>query len=264
MPHRPHHALKRWLVALALPLLCSQVQAREWTEVRFGINPEYPPFESVAVDGSLQGFDVELGNALCQKLQITCTWVTGDFDSLIPALRARRSDAILSSIAVTEARLRQIDFTDKLYLSPTAIISRTDAPLDTQAGTLKGKRIGVLQGSLQEAYARAKLAPQGARVQAYQAQDQTYVDLVNGRLDGLVTDQLEAELNFLATPRGAGFASTATVKDPSVPSVIAIALRKNDAELKALLNRGIAALHADGTYQAIQRKYFGDLDIYND
>jgi histidine transport system substrate-binding protein len=116
------------------------------------------PFESVAADGSLQGFDIELGNAICEKLQVKCTWVHNEFDGMIPALRARKFDAIMSSMAVTPARQKQIDFTNRLFLSPTSVIVRKSAGFGDTVESLKGKQVGVLQGSLQEAYARAVLA----------------------------------------------------------------------------------------------------------
>ena len=110
----------------------------------------------------------------------------------------------------------------------------------------------------------AKLAPLGATVKAYQAQDQNYADLMNGRLDATVTDKLEAQLNFLTKPEGADFQSGPAIKDPTLPLDIAMGIRKNDAELKALLNKGIAEVLADGTFAKIQQKYVGDLDIYNE
>jgi len=244
--------MRKRLGVLLLSLCASATQAKEWTEIRFGVFPEYPPFESVAADGSLQGFDIELGNAICTKLQVKCTWVHNEFDG------------IMSSMAVTPARLKQIAFTERLFLSPTSVIVRNGADFGETAESLEGKLVGVLQGSLQEAYARAKLAPLGAQVKAYQSQDQNYADLINGRLDATVTDKLEAQLNFLSKPEGAGFKSGPAIKDPTLPLDIAMGLRKTDPELKALLDRGIAAIHADGTYAAIQKKYVGELDIYNE
>lgn len=252
------------VAAVVLPLTAGLAQAKEWKEIRFGVFPDYPPFESVAADGSLQGFDIELGNAICAKLEVKCTWVTNDFDGLIPALRARKFDGIMSSMAVTPAREQQIAFSDKLFLSPTSVVTRKDAGFGDTPESLEGKQVGVLQGSIQEVYARAKLAPAGAQIKAYQSQDQNYADLANGRLDAIVTDKLEAELNFLSQPKGQDFHSGAAISDPGLPSVIAVGLRKNDAELQELINKGIAALHADGTYKAIERKYFGSQDIYNE
>ncbi|QXH58346.1 ABC transporter substrate-binding protein [Pseudomonas maumuensis] len=258
-------SMRKRLGVLLFSLCATTIaQAKEWTEIRFGVFPEYPPFESVAADGSLQGFDIDLGNAICAKLQVKCTWVHNEFDGMIPALRARKFDAIMSSMAVTPARLKQIDFTSRLFLSPTSVIVRKSADFGDTTESLKGKQVGVLQGSLQEAYARAVLAPQGAQVKAYQSQDQNYADLINGRLDATVTDKLEAQLNFLSKPEGADFKSGPAIKDPTLPLDIAMGLRKTDPELKALLDKGIAMIHADGTYAEIQKKYVGDLDIYNE
>ena len=194
--------LRSLFAALLLPLCATAAHAQEWKEIRFGVFPEYPPFESVAADGSLQGFDIELGNAICAKLDVKCTWVHNEFDGMIPALRARKFDAIMSSMAVTPAREKIIDFTDRLFLSPTSVITRTD--------------------------------------------------------------KLEAQLNFLSKPEGADFKTGPAFKDPTLPLDIAMGLRKNDQELRALINKGIAAVQADGTYAEIQKKYFGDQDIYNE
>jgi histidine transport system substrate-binding protein len=257
---------RKMACALAMALFASvpPTQAQEIKEIRFGVFPEYPPFESVAANGQLQGLDIDLGNAICAKLAVKCVWVHNEFDGMIPALRARKFDAIMSSMSVTEVRQKQIDFSDKLYLSPTSVVTRKDADFGSTPESLKGKQVGVLQGSLQEAYARARLEPLGAEIKAYPAQDQNYADLRNGRLDATLTDKLEAELGFLSRPEGAGFHSGPVIHDPTLPSVIAMGLRQGDSELQALLNKGIAALHADGTYEAIQQKYLGAVDVYND
>ena len=147
--------LRSLFAALLLPLCATAAHAQDWKEIRFGVFPEYPPFESVAADGSLQGFDIELGNAICAKLEVKCTWVHNEFDGMIPALRARKFDAIMSSMAVTPAREKVIDFTDRLFLSPTSVITRKNATFGDTPESLNGKQVGVLQGSLQEAYARA-------------------------------------------------------------------------------------------------------------
>ena len=255
----------KWLALSAITLVLSSgaALAKEWQEIRFGVNPAYPPFESTAPDGSLQGFDIDLGNAICAELKVKCTWVTNDFDGLIPSLKARKIDAVLSSMTVTEPRKKQIDFSDRLFSGPTSIVTRKGSGLEPTAESLKGKAIGFQQGTIQEAYAKAKLAPGGVQLKAYQNQDQVYADLVSGRLDASIQDMLEAELSFLKSPQGADFQSSKGISDPMVPSDIAIGLRKGDDELKALINKAIAAMHANGTYREIQRKHFGELDLYN-
>src|SRR5271165_3454296 len=91
--------------------------AKDWKVIRFGVDPSYPPFESKAADGSLVGFDIDLGNALCAKLNAKCVWVENDFDGMIPALQARKIDAVLSDMSVTDKRRQQIDFTSKISTS---------------------------------------------------------------------------------------------------------------------------------------------------
>ena len=255
----------KWLAlsALSLALSSGAALAKDWKEIRFGVNPAYPPFESTASDGSVKGFDIDLGNAICAEIKVKCTWVTNDFDGLIPSLKARKIDAVLSSMTVTEPRKKQIDFSDRLYSGPTSIVTRNGSGLEPTAASLKGKVVGFQQGTIQEAYAKAKLAPEGVQVRAYQNQDQVYADLVSGRLDASIQDMLEAGLGFLKSPQGAGFQSSKGISDPMVPSAIAIGIRKGDEQFKAMLNQAIAALHASGTYQQIQRKHFGELDLYN-
>ncbi|OWJ98250.1 ABC transporter substrate-binding protein [Pseudomonas sp. A46] len=255
----------KWLAlpVLALAMTSNSVFAKEWKEIRFGVNATYAPFESVAADGSLQGFDIDLGNAICAELQVKCTWITSDFDGLIPALKVRKIDAVLSSMTVTEQRQKQIDFTDRLYSGPTSIVTRKGSGLEPTTESLKGKVVGYGQGTIHEVYAKKRLEPAGVKVKAYQGQDQVYADLVSGRLDASVQDLLEAEFGFLKTAQGKDFQSSKGIIDPLVPSEIAIGIRKGDEELKTLLNQAIQAMQEKGTYQEIQRKYFGELDLYN-
>src|SRR5260370_14519155 len=100
------------------------VSVKDWKVIRFGVDPIYPPFESKAADGSFVGFDIDLGNALCAKLNAKCVWVENDFDGMIPALQARKIDAVLSDMSVTEKRLQQIDFTAKISYSPTRKVAK--------------------------------------------------------------------------------------------------------------------------------------------
>lgn len=255
----------KWLTFPALALLCctTGASAKEWKELRFGVNPSYPPFESTTADGGVQGFGVDLGNAICAELKLTCVWVSNDFDGLIPGLKAGKFDAIESSMTVTDARKKQIDFTDRLYAGPTAIVTRKDSGLLPTTESLRGKTIGYMQGTIQETYAKAKLGPGGVKLRAYQNQDQVYADLVYGRLDASIQDKLQAQMSFLTSPQGADFQNSEGISDPLVPSEIAIGVRKDNEELKGMLNAAIKALHEKGIYAQIQQKHFGDLDLYN-
>jgi lysine/arginine/ornithine transport system substrate-binding protein len=237
--------------------------AKEWTVIRFGVDPSYAPFESKNAAGELIGFDIDVGKAICEKLNAKCVWVENDFDGMIPALKARKIDAILSSLSMTEKRMLQIDFSDKVFYTPTRMVAKIGSGLLPTADSLKGKAIGVEQGTIQETYARTYFEPSGVKVVSYQNQDQVYADLKSGRLDASLQDAVQANIGFLKTPNGAGFELAGPeLKDTKIlGSVAAIGLRKGEADLKNALNKGLAEILKDGTYQTLSRKYF-DFDVY--
>ncbi|MBX8484434.1 transporter substrate-binding domain-containing protein [Pseudomonas cichorii] len=256
---------KAWLTlsALALCLAAGSSMAKEYKELRFGVDPSYAPFESKAADGSLQGFDIDLGNAICKELNVTCKWVESDFDGMIPGLKAKKFDGVISSMTVTPAREKVIDFSNELFSGPTSLVFKKGAGFTADPASLKGKTVGYEQGTIQEAYAKAVLDKAGVSTKAYANQDQVYADLTSGRLDASIQDMLQAELGFLKSPAGAGYEVSEPVDSPLLPSKTAIGIAKGNKELKALLDKGIKALHDDGTYAAIQKKHFGDLNLYS-
>jgi lysine-arginine-ornithine-binding protein len=252
---------KLFVTVLAFAPLVSFAQ--DTSTIRWGIDPTYPPFEAKQPDGSLSGFDIELRNAICEQLHAKCVWVEQGFDGMIPALRAKKFDVIMSAMTATDERLKQIDFSNKLYASPGALVAPLGSKLLPSAASLAGKRIGIDQGTTQEAYAKAEWAPKGVTIVSYQNQDQVYQDLVNGLLDGAFQDQTQAGYSFLRTERGKRFAFAGPdVTDVRITGYgVAMGLRKGDAEMKNRLNKAIADIRANGTYQKIADKYF-DFDIY--
>ncbi|MDD2051656.1 transporter substrate-binding domain-containing protein [Pseudomonas putida] len=251
------------LSALALCMAAGSALAKEYKELRFGVDPSYAPFESKAPDGSLIGFDIDLGNAICAELKVKCKWVESDFDGMIPGLKANKFDGVISSMTVTPAREKVIDFSNELFSGPTSFVFKKGSGLSEATESLKGKTVGYEQGTIQEAYAKAVLDKAGVKTQAYQNQDQVYADLVSGRLDASIQDMLQAELGFLKSPQGADFEVSKQVDSDMLPAKIAIGIAKGNKDLKTLLDKGIKALHDDGTYAAIQKKHFGDLNLYS-
>ncbi|MEB0039766.1 MULTISPECIES: transporter substrate-binding domain-containing protein [unclassified Pseudomonas] len=256
---------KAWLTlsALAICLAAGSAMAKEYKELRFGVDPSYAPFESKAADGSLVGFDIDLGNAICAELKVKCKWVESDFDGMIPGLKANKFDGVISSMTVTEAREKVIDFSSELFSGPTSLVFKKGSGVTSDPATLKGKTVGYEQGTIQEAYAKAVLDKAGVTTKAYANQDQVYADLTSGRLDASVQDMLQAQLGFLKSPAGAGFEVSKPITDPLLPAKTAVGISKGNKDLKALLDKGIKALHADGKYEEIQKKHFGDLNLYS-
>lgn len=256
--------MKNLVLATVLALASTGALAKDLSVIRFGVDPTFAPFESKKPDGELIGFDIDLGNAICAQLKVKCVWVETAFDSIIPALRAKKFDGVLSAMTVNEKRKENVAFSDRLYNSPNRLIAKKDSGLLPTAESLKGKRVGVAQGSTQEAYVKAAWAPHGVTMVSYTNQDLLYPDLVSGRIDASLTDAVVADIGFLQTPRNTGFAFAGdTVRDEKLLGEgIAIGLRKDDLELIQAINSALAEMHKNGTYDAIQKKYF-TFDIYN-
>lgn len=247
---------KRISLALLLSYCAIQSAAAQQT-LRFGVDPTFPPFESKASDGSLQGFDIDLGNAICAQAKVSCKWVQIGFDGSIPALQAKKFDAILSAMSMTEKRREQVAFSDMLYVTPSALITPADSALTDDIATLRGKNIGVAQGTIQETYAQTYWAPKGVSVVSYPNQMEIYPDLVAGRLDGTLANAVSADQGFLNTAEGKKYVNKVTLTDKAVlGNGVGIGLRKDDVTNLKLINAALAELHRNGTYDRLAQKYF--------
>ncbi len=257
------NAMKKLALSIALACLAVGAHAKDWSTIRFGVDASYPPFESKDASGKVVGFDVDLGNEICARLKAKCVWIENDFDGMIPALKAKKFDGVLSSMSMTPARAEQIAFSDKLFNTPTRLVAKKGANLQPTAESLKGKSVGVEQGTIQETYAKAYWAPKGVQVVPYQNQDGVYQDLMSGRLDAALQDAVQADIGFLKTPRGASFEFAGKdIDDPkTLGNGAGIGLRKDDADLKAKIDHAIADMIKDGTYKKLEKKYFA-FDVY--
>lgn len=259
--------MKRSLSLLCLGFACftSVTAFSAEKQIRFGTDATFPPFESRAANGALQGFDIDLGNAICEHLHAKCVWVENSFDGLIPALNARKFDAILSSLSITDERKKSIDFSAKLFNTPAYLIAAKDSKLTPDVSTLKGKRVGVQQGSVFETYAFKHWRPEGVDVVSYPSAEAVYADLVAGRIDATLDDATVVTDALLSKPQGAPFALiNPQVKDPEIfgPGT-GIGVRKGDSARLAEFNQAINAIRTDGTYDRLAKKYF-TFNVYGD
>jgi arginine/ornithine transport system substrate-binding protein len=230
-------------------------------ELKVAIDPTYEPFTFKTADGQPTGFDVDIANALCEQIKRKCVFVEQVWDSMIPGLNAKKYDVIISSMSATEERKLEIDFSDKYYQTPSRVVLKKGSKF-TDAASIKGKKIGVLKGSTQEKYAMDNLKPAGVIVNSYEAQDQVYLDIKSGRLDGTVADFLEVTGGFLSKPEGAKYELVGPVlSDVKYFAGAAVALRKGEDKLKGELNDAIKAILSNGTYKTLNDKYFAKYNI---
>lgn len=231
-------------------------------DLKVAIDPTYEPFTYKTPDGKPTGFDVDIANAICAEMKRNCVFVEQVWDSMIPGLQARKYDVVVSSLSITEERKRVIDFSDRYYKTPSAIVVKKGVAYANPA-SLKGKRIGVLKGSTQEKWAMGELKPAGVTVVPYEAQDQVYLDIKAGRLDGTVADKVEVHGGFLRKPEGKdyGYVGPDQYETKYYGDGIGIGMRKGQKDLKDQINKAIKTIRSNGTYNQIAKKYF-DFDPY--
>jgi arginine/ornithine transport system substrate-binding protein len=249
------------LCAAALAAAPALALAQQDGKLRIAVEGGYPPFSEMGADGKIKGFDIDIANALCAKMKLECVPVQAEFDAMIPALRAKKFDAIVASMSITPERLKAVDFSDKYYNTPARLVTRADATFEATPAGLKGKRIGVQRTTIHDRYASATF--KGSEIVRYAKQDEVFLDLVSGRIDATLADSVAADQGFLKTPAGKGFAFRGpNFDDPAFFGIGAgIAVRKGDKALQTRLNEALAAIRADGTYKKLNDKYF-DFDVY--
>ncbi|MEP5768975.1 transporter substrate-binding domain-containing protein, partial [Nisaea sp.] len=221
----------------------------------------YPPFSSKESDGTLVGFDIDIAKALCAEMQRECELVEQEWDGMIPALKARKFDAIVASMSITEERKRQIDFSEKYYQTPARLVAPKDAGFEGTPDGLAGKRIGVQRGATHQCYTE-KMFPE-AEIVLYGSQDEVFRDLALGRVDAQLSDSLIAQESFLSSDEGADYAFLGgdhTDVD-CYGEGVGIAVRKGEDKLREDFSEAITALRENGTYAEINDKYF-PFDIY--
>lgn len=239
--------------------MASLASAQDKKAIVIATEGAYPPFNFMDSNNKLQGFDVEIAHALCDKMQVKCTIVAQDWDGMIPALLAKKFDAIVASMTITDERKKQIDFTDRYYRTPLSVAVPNDSKIkDTTAATMKGMTVGAQSSTTQAIYAEDVYGKAGASSKLYPTQDEANADLANGRLDASVADKFV----LVEWLKKTGKDCCKLLGDiEGTMSEAGIAIRKEDKDLKEKFNKAIKEIVADGTYKKIQGKYF-EFDIY--
>lgn len=248
------------LMALAGILAVPAAQAKDWKEVVIAMDATYPPFESVAPDGTLVGFEVDLANALCAEMKVRCKLVNVGWDALIPGLVAKKHDALMTSMNVTEERKRAIDFSDTYYVMQNRFVAKKGAALAISKQGLKGKTIAVQTGSAQDNFVTEQFGDV-ATIKRYTGAGEPYLELLNGRADlhfGSVVQIGDSFLGKGGNDRKFEFIGpTYTGKqNKKLGEGVAVGVRKQDSDLRERFNAGLASLKRNGGYQKIVDKYF--------
>ena len=248
---------------MGLVLVISSTVSAEIKTVRMGTEGSYAPFNFIAKDGKLAGFDIEVGNALCVAMKVECSWATSDWDGLIPALKAKKFDVIMASMSITDERKKEISFTKKYYISPARFVAMKNSGLEINKESLKGAVVGVQGGTVSENFVKGEYGD-SVKIKAYSTQDEVNLDFIAGRIDLIFAESI-ALLNFLESDHGkiAEFIGPVFTTKKYFGDGLGIGVRNGEDELLEMLNKAIDDIRADGTYQKINAKYF-DFDIYGE
>ena len=236
--------MKKLLLTVMLMVSAFAANAQEIT---FAMESSYPPFETTNEKGEIIGFDVDVANAICKEIQATCHFKSQAFDALIPGLKSKRFDASISAIDITDARAKQVAFSNAYYDSSASYVA-----LKGKADLASAKTVGVQNGTTFQQYTAAESKQYNAK--AYASLQDAILDLKNGRIDiifgdtAVLADMIskEAEIQFVGDK----------VTDKKYfGNGLGIAVNKSSKELLESLNKGLEAVKANGEYQKIYDKW---------
>lgn len=240
---------KKVFLAAAVTLAFSAGAMAE--TLKMGIEAAYPPFNNKDASGNVVGFDKEIGDALCAKMKVECTVVTSDWDGIIPALNAKKFDFLISSMSITDERKQAVDFTDPYYSNKLQFIAKKDIDFKTDKVALKGKIIGAQRATLAGTFLEDHYGDD-ITIKLYDTQENAYLDLTSGRLDGILADKY-VNYEWLKSDAGRSYEFKGDPVEES--DKIGIAVRKKDP-IREKLNTALKEIVADGTYKKINDKYF--------
>ncbi len=229
--------------------------ALEDNKIVVGTNAEYEPFEYLDDGGNLAGFDIDLINAMGEKMGVEIEWVDMNFDSLIGSMEAGNIEMIAAAIGPTEEREKSCDFSDVYYSGYQSILTDENSEITDFAG-LKGKTVAVTEGSLSDLIASGENQDYGvvedATVKRFKNATQAIQELENGAADAVLIDTIIAE-KFVSDREGLKQTQIDSTGEDTV-----FGIKKGDSELVEKVNAALKALKEDGTYDALYNKYFAE------
>lgn len=217
-----------------------------------------PPFNFLDGNNELAGFEIDLGREICVRLRRTCSFVTQDWDGLLPGLMSRQHDAVMAALDINEARRAQVAFSIPYIRMPAAfVVQKTSDLRSASREALAGKTVGVEEGSpaqalLDEAYKESVAKP-------YASLEDAMLDLAEGKVDAVLADKFAAA-DFLKSRREGKQCCRFLADAPRDPAIfgegVGIAFRKTDVALREAVDVALQAIAEDGTFARISARYF--------
>ncbi|MGE0430715.1 MAG: basic amino acid ABC transporter substrate-binding protein [Planctomycetota bacterium] len=236
--------------ALALLLACG-CTPRDPDVLVVGTEATFKPMEFVDTEtNEIVGFDIDLIKAIGKQAKLNFELSNADFNGLIPGLQSGKYQAAISSMSITEKRQKEVAFSDPYFQSYLVIAVRADEAGIKSFDDLKGKKIGVQRGTTGADQAKKVV---GAVVSEFESQDLAFIALTGGSVDAVINDEKPTVAITVDKP-----GDCKIVGDKLTAESYGIAVPKNKPELLAKINAALKALRADGTYDQLYKKWFGD------
>lgn len=229
---------------------------KEKGEIVMLTNAAFPPFEYLADDGSVQGVDADIAQAVADKLGVKLKIVDMDFDSIVNSLKAGKGDFAAAGMTVTEERLKQVDFSDEYVTSSQMVVVREDSDLEGDKAALdaalSGKNIAVQAGTTGDWYAGGDETTgstiKDANVLQYKSATEAALHLASGKADAIIIDQKPAEAIVAANEGKLKVLDTKLTDEQ-----YAFAVQKNQEDLLDIINEVVAEYKGDKVDELITK-----------
>ncbi|KAA0578489.1 transporter substrate-binding domain-containing protein [Azospirillum sp. B21] len=247
--------MKRLVTGVAALLLLASDGVAAAQDIRIATEGAYPPFNFTQPDGKVAGLEVDLANALCERMKRPCTVVAQEWDGIIPGLLAKKYDAIMATMNITPERAKAIGFSTPYMVVPAYFVAPAKSSIDGSPASLRGKTIGAQVSTTHSRYVEKHLGSE-ATLKTYDTASNLLADLKAGRIDAAITTGATAS----DWVKGDGGKSVKLVGQPVIDAEvfgpgIGVGLRKEDESLKQSFDEAIRAVVQDGTLARIAARY---------
>lgn len=248
--------MKQWATIIITLLLWQNTFAMN-KKIHFASEATYPPFEYMDSQGNIIGFDIDVAKAICNKLEASCEFSNEPWSSLIPGVKLGKFDALISAIAITPERRKQVAFSLAYFSDTATFIASSSEVTDLSMQGIKGKTIGVQIGTVMENYLHSVYG-NIVHVKTYASIIDAFLDIKSGRIDAVLVDTVIAK-EWLNEPYAAGFSMKGRpINDPVFfGKGFGIAVNKKNQQLLQSINEALTTLKENGILDKIHQHYFG-------
>ncbi|UWQ22762.1 transporter substrate-binding domain-containing protein [Jannaschia sp. W003] len=233
------------VAAAALAVTTGAALADAHSVVRMGTEGAYPPYNFLNDAGEVDGFEREVGDELCARAELTCEWVTNEWDSIIPNLTSGNYDTIIAGMSITDERDEVIDFTQNYFPPAASAYVAMDEGADLSGGVVAAQTNTIQAGHVAES---------GATLLEFATYDETVAAVRNGEADAVFADK-----DALApTVEESGGELMFVGDDVPLGGGIGLGLRESDSELREKFDAAIQSMKDDGTLNELIVKWFGE------